>query len=343
NVRANRLAHNLRELGVGLDVLVGICVKRSVEMVVGLLGILKAGGAYVPLDPAYPDARLAFMLNDSGAKILLTESALASRFSGADVHVLNIDFEHEWPGQKVDDNLPTVSSSEAAVYMIYTSGSTGQPKGAIITQSGLVNYLNWADKTYELDRGNGSVVHSPLAFDLTVTTLWGPLLGGQPIQLIREDEGIDGLSVVLGEGHDYNVVKVTPSHLQALADLLPAEHAPQAPRTLIIGGDALWAENIAYWRKFAPDTRLINEYGPTETVVGCCVYEVQPDDSTSGPVPIGRPIGNTQLYIGGAGVGRGYVNQPRLTAERFVPDPFGNEPGGRLYRTGDLVRHLREG
>jgi amino acid adenylation domain-containing protein len=361
NVRANRLAHNLRELGVGLDVLVGICVKRSVEMVVGLLGILKAGGAYVPLDPAYPDARLAFMLNDSGAKILLTESALASRFSGADVHVLNIDFEHEWPGQKVDDNLPTVSSSEAAVYMIYTSGSTGQPKGAIITQSGLVNYLNWAGKTYELDRGNGSVVHSPLAFDLTVTTLWGPLLGGQPIQLIREDEGIDGLSVVLGEGHDYNVVKVTPSHLQALADLLPAEHAPQAPRTLIIGGDALWAENIAYWRKFAPDTRLINEYGPTETVVGCCVYEVQPDDSTSGPVPIGRPIGNTQLYIldeffqlvpcgvsgelyiGGAGVGRGYVNQPGLTAERFVPDPFGNAPGGRLYRTGDLVRHLREG
>jgi acyl-coenzyme A synthetase/AMP-(fatty) acid ligase/acyl carrier protein len=226
----------------------------------------------------------------------------------------------------------------------------------MIPHRGLVNYLSWAVEFYGAEAGLAAPVHSPLGFDLTVTSLLCPLLKGGSVVLIAEEKGIDGLSSALESGEDFSLIKITPSHLELLARLLPNADAARRVRALVVGGEALPGEPLAFWRTHSPETRIINEYGPTETVVGCCVYEVKADDKFAGMVPIGRPITNTrlyildskmrpvgagtegELYIGGAGVARGYLNRPALTAESFVPDPFGVERGARLYRSGDAVR-----
>ncbi|MCA1614328.1 MAG: AMP-binding protein, partial [Acidobacteria bacterium] len=309
NRSANRLAHYLRQAGVGPDNRVGILLERSSRMVVALLGVLKAGGAYVPLEADIPAERLSFMARDAGVGVLLTQRELAARFpQGDDVRVILLD--EEWPQVEAlpAEPLPPAASPENLAYVIYTSGSTGTPKGVMITHRGLVNYLNWCAEAYGVAEGGGAPVHSPLGFDLTVTA--GEVAG--------------------------------------------------RVRAFIVGGEALTAETLRFWREHAPATRIINEYGPTETVVGCCVYEVPGGDLPPGAVPIGRPVANAQmhvldarlhpvpagttgeLYIGGAGVARGYLNRPALTAERFVPDPFG-PAGARLYRTGDLGRRLPDG
>jgi acyl-coenzyme A synthetase/AMP-(fatty) acid ligase/acyl carrier protein len=209
--------------------------------------------------------------------------------------------------------------------------------------------------------GGGTVVHSPLGFDLTVTSVFSPLLVGQRLVLIREDQGIDSLGAALRREGDFSLIKLTPSHLEVLAQQFSATEIAGLTRALIIGGEALVGESISFWQKHAPETRLINEYGPTETVVGCCVYEVARGTIITTAVPIGRPIANTQLYvldrhmnpvpmgvsgelyIGGDGVARGYLNRPELTAERFIADPFSAESGSRLYKTGDLARYLSDG
>ena len=251
---------------------------------------------------------------------------------------------------------------DSLAYVLYTSGSTGRPKGVEVTHGGLARYVDWAIDAYRADGGTGTLVHSPLGFDLTVTGLWVPLAAGRPVTLISEAEGVEGLERALRAGHDRTLVKLTPSHLEVLRHRIPPEELAGRARALVIGGEALHAETLAPWIEHAPETRLINEYGPTETVVGCCVEVVDPTaGSTEGVVPIGRPIAGAglwvvdrrlrpvppgclgELVIGGDGVARGYRGRPGLTAERFVPDPFSGRPGARLYTSGDQVRSLADG
>jgi amino acid adenylation domain-containing protein len=361
NARANRLARRLRALGVGPEVLVGVCASRSTAMVVGLLAILKAGGAYVPLDPNYPADRLAFMLGDARVSVVLTQENLLERLPDAPAPVICLDRELEAVASEPDDDLPAGATLDNLAYVIYTSGSTGRPKGAMIHHRGLANYLAWCVRAYRLPEGAGAPVHSSISFDLTITSLLAPLVAGGRVDLLEESLGIEQLSEALRRARNYSLVKITPAHLRWLGDQLDPRHASGATRAFVIGGEALKPEHVEFWRRNAPDTTLFNEYGPTETVVGCCVYRVPRDQSLSSPIPIGRPIASMrlyvtderlepvpmgvagELYIGGPGLARGYLRRPGLTAGRFIPDPFCEEPGGRLYRTGDRVLWRSDG
>ncbi|HYO54119.1 non-ribosomal peptide synthetase, partial [Archangium sp.] len=361
NRRANQLAHLLRRKGVGPETLVALSTERSVETVVGLLGILKAGGAYVPLDPAYPRERLAFMMEDTRARVLVTQSTLLGRLGEHAAEVLCLDTLQEALERESMESVASSVTARNLAYVIYTSGSTGRPKGAMIEHRGVSNYLTWSARAYGVEGGQGAPVHSSISFDLTVTSLILPLVAGRPVVMVAEEAGVEGLGEALRAGADFSLVKLTPTHLRVLSQQLRPEEARGRTRAFVIGGEGLTAESLTFWRTHAPRTRLINEYGPTETVVGCCVYEVAAGDAEVGSVPIGKPIANTQLYvldrslqlvpmgvrgelyIGGDGVGRGYLARPELTAERFIPDPFSAEPGARLYKTGDVVRRLPDG
>ena len=368
NARSNRLAHDLRELGVGPDVLVAICVERSLEMVVGLLAILKAGGAYVPLDPSYPGERLAFMIEDSAPAVILSHaparSALEAAMTGSKTRPPILDLEADLPpriGQaSANPGLVEVGlTSSHLAYVIYTSGSTGTPKGVAITHEGLHNYVAWAVRYYRLDLGSGAPVLTPFAFDATATSLYLPILAGKQILLLPEEQQFDVIARGDTDAGKFSLLKLTPAHLDVLNHSASVANLKELTHCLVIGGDSLSEATVAPWRQRAPQTRLINEYGPTETVVGCVVYEVRPTDPDEGSVPIGRPISNTriylldeglqpvpvgvagEIYIGGAGVARGYLNRPELTAERFIASPF--VAGDRLYKTGDLGRYLSDG
>jgi amino acid adenylation domain-containing protein len=359
NERANQLARFLRRFGIGPDSLVGLCVDRSLEMVVGTLGVLKAGAGYVPMDPTYPADRLAFMLQDANVFVLLTQSDLLDQLPSHNGPRVSLDSDWDVIAKERKDNLAAWANPANLAYVIYTSGSTGKPKGVMIHHRGLVNYLTWATESYEVAAGCGAPVHSSFSFDLTITSLFAPLLVGRSIFLVAD--GIENLAEALLARENYSLVKITPAHLRALAELMPANEVRGRVRTLVIGGEALHMESLAFWRTHAPMTRLINEYGPTETVVGCCVYEVTEEDPAAGPVPIGTPVANSQLYvlddslqpvekgttgelyIGGDGVGMGYLNRKQLTDERFILDPFSRNRRGRLYRTGDLARFNEEG
>ena len=361
NQRANQIAHYLRKLGVGPDSLVGVCMQRSTEMVAALLGVWKAGGAYVPLAPSYPQERLAFMVSDAAVQVLLTQKRCEHLFSPAHERTLFLD--SDWPtiARESQSNPELLSTPSNLAYVMYTSGSTGNPKGAMILQSGLVNYLTWAIKAYAVEPGGSVPVHSSISFDLTVTSLYTPLLAGARVELVPEDAAAQSLLTALQRQKGRSLVKITPAHLELLSLQLSPGEVDNMTNVFVIGGENLLAEKLKLWRESAPATRLINEYGPTETVVGCCVYQVKPDDPRNGSVPIGRPIDNTQLYvldpemkpvalgemgelyIGGAGVARGYWNRPELTAERFLPNPFSEIPGSRLYKSGDLARYRPDG
>ncbi|BBA33066.1 putative linear pentadecapeptide gramicidin synthetase LgrB [Methylocaldum marinum] len=361
DARANQLAHHLQALGVGPESRIGLCLERAPELVVGLLGVLKAGAAYVPLDPAYPRERLAFMLEDAAVSVLLTQARLRESLPETSVPVLCLDQAWATMAQRPDSAPVSGVGPENLAYVIYTSGSTGKPKGVMIVHQGLINYLSWCTEAYAVADGNGTPVQSSIGFDATITSIFPALLVGRPVILLPEKQEIEGLSALLQAQRDLSLVKITPAHLDALGPLLSPKALSGQARALILGGEALTMKSLAVWRTYAPETRLINEYGPTETVVGCCVYEVPPEASSSGAVPIGRPIANTQLYvlderfrpvpigvpgelhIGGDGVARGYLYRPELTAEKFIPHPFSRVPGARLYRTGDLARWRADG
>jgi amino acid adenylation domain-containing protein len=359
NARANQLAHYLRKQGVGPEVVVGLCMERSVEMVVALLGTLKAGGAYLPLDPDYPRQRLEYLLADAQAGLVLTQARLLPQLPVHSGWTIALDDEWNAIAAESEENPLPNSAAENLAYVIYTSGSTGQPKGVMITQGGLVNYLQWASTTYPFAAGAGSPLHSTLAFDLTVTTLYAPLLVGGWVELTIEGEGSAGLEEAWRERSGYAVVKLTPAHLRLLNSTeASAARLRQWTAGLIVGGEPLNWEQVRPWAQTG--VRVYNEYGPTETVVGSSAYEVE-EGKESGSVPIGQPISNTEMYvldewqqpvaigvrgeiyIGGAGVARGYWQRAELTAERFVPHPYSVTGGERLYRTGDEGRYLEDG
>jgi amino acid adenylation domain-containing protein/FkbM family methyltransferase len=360
NRRSNQLANYLRSVGVQPDVPVALCLSRSEAMVVAILGVLKAGGAYVPLDPNDPLERLSLIFEETKTPVVLTESLLAERLPSTWGQVLCLDTDWDLVATQPETIINTANAENLA-YVIYTSGSTGRPKGVMVTHRGLVNYLSWATEAYRVSEGRGAPSHSPLSFDLTVTSLLAPLWAGRTVTILSDETAAAGLAESLRSESGYSLVKITPAHLALLANSIP-DDARDWTNAIVIGGEMLTFETLAPWRRKLPQTRFINEYGPTETVVGCCVYEVNAQTPTgAGAVPIGRPISNTrlyvldadfeptpigvagELYIGGFGLARGYLERPDLTAQSFVPDPFSDEPGARLYRTGDLARYLPDG
>ncbi|MEM9486819.1 MAG: amino acid adenylation domain-containing protein, partial [Cyanobacteria bacterium P01_F01_bin.116] len=358
NKQSNQLAHHLQILGVGPETLVGICVERSLEMLVGVLAILKAGGAYVPMDPSYPSSRLQFMFSDARISVLLSQSHLLNKLPSLEAKIVLLDRDESNIAQSSTEPLSIEITPESLAYVIYTSGSTGRPKGVMIPHQGLVNYLSWAVQAYKVATGGGAPVHSSLGFDATITGLFAPLLVGKPVVLLSPQQEIESLCQALQSNQQFSLVKLTPAHLELLNQMLPPETLADQSQALVIGGEALMGHQLTFWQTHASNTRLINEYGPTETVVGCCVYETDETTDLTGAIPIGRPIANTQLYvldayqqrvpvgvagelhIGGNGVARGYLNRPELTRERFIDSPFGK---GRLYKTGDLVRYRPDG
>ncbi|SCG78411.1 non-ribosomal peptide synthetase/type I polyketide synthase [Micromonospora humi] len=365
HARAEALAETLRARGVGVGGLVGVLLPRTVGFTVAVLAVLRAGAAYVPLDPANPPARLRHLIDDTAARTVLTCAELAHLVPG-DAALLVPDTtatpaEPARGGPRRRPRRRPAPTPDDLAYVIHTSGSTGRPKGVMVTHRGVANYVRWATQAYRLRAGDVVPLHSSVGFDLTVTSLLVPLAAGATVRMIGEHLGPAALGEALRDTDTpFGLVKLTPAQLELVThQLRPAELAGRT-RCFVIGGENLRADQVAPWRAHAPETALVNEYGPTETVVGCAAYEVAPDTPTDGSVPIGRPIANTalhlldtwgnpvpvgvvgELYVGGAGVARGYLGQPDRTAERFRPDPFAG-PGARLYRTGDLARRRPDG
>ncbi|MFN6515779.1 MAG: non-ribosomal peptide synthase/polyketide synthase [Nostoc sp. CreGUA01] len=356
NTRANSLAHYLQSLGVKPDTLVGICVERSLLMVVGLLGILKAGGAYVPLDPEYPTERLSFMLEDAQVPILLTQEQLLEKLPQHQGQVVCLDTDWKLISQLSQDNPIAAVQDSNLAYVIYTSGSTGKPKGAMNTHLGICNRLLWMQQAYQLTAVDCILQKTPFSFDVSVWEFFWPLLTGARLVVAKPGGHKDSAYLVnLIVEQQVTTLHFVPSMLQAFIEEQSVKNCSSLKR-VICSGEALPLE--LQERFFAQlDCQLHNLYGPTEAAIDVTFWQCQ-QKSNLKTVPIGRPIANTQiyildshlqsvpvgvageLYIGGLGVARGYLNRPELTTERFIRNPFG---ANRLYKTGDLARYLPDG
>jgi len=357
NDRANQLAHHLQSLGVGPDTLVAICMERSLDMLVGLLGILKAGGAYVPLDPAYPLERLAFMVRDSGAPVLLTQQPLRDQLQldPSGCRILCLDADRATIAAGPTRNPASRARPDHLAYVIYTSGTTGEPKGVELRHQGLLNLIFWHRNTYQVRPDDKATHLAGVGFDASVWELWPYLTAGACLHLPDEETRL-----VAEKLRDWLVAReITLSFVPTpVAEKLVALAWPGkvALRALLTGGDRLTCQ-VSPWLPFP----LINHYGPTESTVvaTCAAVELESGDGQA--PPIGRPIANTQvylldearrpvpigstgeIYIGGDGLARGYHHRPELTAEKFISHPFSGEPGDRLFKTGDLARVLPTG
>ncbi len=356
NARAASIAQRLLTFAEP-GAVIAIMAPVSFDLVLAILGVLKAGCAYVPVEPATPRARLQKMLDAANARLVLVPESLVDRVPEGRQAVL-IDAEPD-PGACTTRALPASMPSSLA-YIMFTSGSSGTPKGVMVTHDGVVNYLSWCLGSYPVHAGTGAPLCSPPWSDMSVTSLFLPLISGTSVTLLDQDDAVDALDDALRTGPGFSFVKVTPSHLDALRHLSLGREAPSGTAAFVVGGEALHAETLSLWRDETPDLLIFNEYGPTETVVGCAVHAVRAGDVAPGPIPIGKAIANTrlyvldryggpvpvgnpgELYIAGAGVASGYVGAPALTAESFRDDPF-SPGGGRMYRTGDRVRYRGDG
>ncbi|MFE7332870.1 amino acid adenylation domain-containing protein, partial [Streptomyces sp. NPDC057565] len=352
---SNRLARLLRDRGVGRESLVGLCVPRSVEMVVGLLAVLKAGGAYVPLDPAYPRERLAYMAEDAGLRVVLAERSAAGVLPESDALVLTV--EDVWPelDRWPDTPLESGVTGDDLAYVMYTSGSTGHPKGVAVTHADVTALA--LDSRFA--RGHECVLmHSPQAFDASTYELWAPLLSGGRAVAVPQGVALTSESLRdLVAAHQITAVFMTTVLFHLFAQDDPGCLA--GLREVWTGGEPVGADAVRRVRAACPDLVVVDVYGPTETTTFATCFRMEPQDQVPVELPIGRPLDNTRVFvldnslqpvpvgvagelcIGGVGLARGYLGRPELTAEAFVADPFGS--GGRLYRTGDLVRRLSDG
>jgi len=355
NKRANRMAHYLRSSGTGPETLIGICLERSVEMMVGLLGVLKAGGAYVPLDPAFPETRLAFMLEDAQVSVLITQKKLAEKLPVHETHVLFLDTDWDMIAEESEDNTGRWVVGDNLAYVIYTSGSTGKPKGVQIPHSALSNFLLSMQQCPGLVKQDVLLAVTTLSFDIAALELFLPLIVGARVVLADHETVIDGVKLADQiTKHGVTVMQATPATWRLLVE---SEWKGKKTLKALCGGEAL---PVGLARQLTSHVGFLwNMYGPTETTIWSGVCKVEAEDSLT---PIGLPIANTrfyvldaylnpvpigvpgELYIGGSGLARGYLNRPELTSEKFVTNPFSREPEKkRLYRTGDLVRYLPDG
>ncbi len=359
NRRANQLAHHLRGLGIGPEARVGVCLERSTEMIVALLGILKAGGAYLPLDPSYPQERLSFMLEDAGAAALLTQARTARTLPVEGAPTIRLDAD--WPeiARNGAENPAAALDASNAAYLIYTSGSTGRPKGVLVEHRNLLN-STLARFSYYAEPVGRFLLLSSFAFDSSVAGIFWTLCQGGTLLLVPEGRQQETRRLVdLIEARGVSHLLCLPSLYELLLE--PANAARLgALKSVIVAGEACREDLVSEHFRLLPATTLDNEYGPTEATVWSTVYRARPEEQCR-RVPIGRPINNArvyildrqmqptptgapgELYVGGAGIARGYLHRPALSAEKFLPDPFGAQPGARLYRTGDLARYLADG
>lgn len=356
NERANQLAHRLRKLGVGPESLVALLLARSPEMVVAMLGVLKAGGAYVPLDIAQPKERLSSMLQNAHPVAVVTQSDF-------------VDLVQEWPVVNLDtESLDAESAENPArnttasnlMYVIYTSGSSGVPKGVAVEHRQLINYLRGVQEKLNLPAGASYAMVSTFAADLGNTAIFPALASGGTLHIMAQERISDPEAVATYfDEHQIDCLKIVPGHLGALlSSSQPERVLPR--RVLVVGGEASPREGAIEVQGLKPELRILNHYGPTETTVGVLTWELTQGGQWTNTLPLGRPLRNTrayvldanllpvpvgvpgELYVGGGNVTRGYLNQPDLTAERFIPDPFSAAPGERLYQTGDMVRFISE-
>ncbi|QUL52224.1 amino acid adenylation domain-containing protein [Paenibacillus tritici] len=354
NKKSNQLAGLLSGFGAGRGTVTGLFTVHSMESIIGILAVMKAGGAYIPLDPSYPADRIRFILDEAAVSVLLIncEWNQAIAYNG---RIIDLNDSALYEGQEVNPGI-SIHSNDLA-YVIYTSGSTGVPKGTMIEHQGLSNYVSWAAKMYFGPDEEVVPLYSSLAFDLTVTSIFAPLVSGNLIVIYRDDEEEFVLFRVIKD-NKATVLKLTPAHLSLIQD---QDFSCSAIRRFIVGGDMLSTELARKVQKYfkQQQVQIYNEYGPTETVVGCMIHQYNPNLDNGASVPIGRPAGNVQiyildrggnpvppyaigeLYISGQGVARGYLNRTELSQEKFVDNPF--IPGQRMYRTGDLARFISGG
>ena len=352
---SNQLAHCLQLLGVGPDVPVGLCLDRSLKFVVGALGILKAGGAYLPLDPAYPPGRLAFMLNDAQAPVIITKQGMAERLPSGPWRVVTLDSD----GPEISSqglNAPLGGArAENLAYVIYTSGSTGQAKGVEITHRSLVNLIFWHRRAFRVGPADRATQLASPGFDAAVWELWPYLTAGASVHL--PDETTRVTPELLRDWLIARSITISFAPTALAEQLLQLEWPLRLPLRILLTG----ADTLHHYPSSALPFILVNNYGPTECTVVATSGVVPPVLSASATPSVGRPIDNTQVYIlaadsktvpmgepgelhiGGLGLARGYRNRPDLTAQKFIPDPFRREPGARLYKTGDLARYLPDG
>ncbi|MCA7013924.1 amino acid adenylation domain-containing protein [Dickeya dadantii] len=360
NQQANRIAHALLRRGFGVGSRVAVYLPRSPALAAAILGVMKSGAAWVPVDVRYPADRASLMMQTAEVQAVLTQHdvdiaalTLPAEATVLDVAALPPDDDATNPLLEID--------GEQLCYILFTSGSTGVPKGVMIPHRGLRHYLDHACRDYSRRGGQGSTLHASISFDATLTSLFLPLLCGQTLHILPDEEDIGALVDLWRRTPGLTMVKITPAHLELLSQQLPADAAGHAAM-LVVGGESLSASALRFWQQHAPQVLIVNEYGPTEATVGCCIHTFAAGETgADGAVPIGRPIANTrlylldaqrqlvpfgapgELYIGGDGVALGYYQRPDLTEQRFIADPFSTDPAARLYRTGDRACYLPDG
>ena len=358
NVRANQLGHYLKRCGIGSDRLVGICVDRSLEMVIGLLGILKAGGAYVPLDPIYPQDRLAFMVKDADLGLILTQEKLQPHLSHLGTDYVQLDADWSVISQELESNPVSGVHPDSLAYVMYTSGSTGQPKGTSIPHRSVVRLVHHTNYVH-LGPEEVFLQFAPLAFDASTFEVWGSLLNGAKLVIFPPHRpSLEELGEVI-ENQEISTLWLTAGLFHQMVEHQGERLSGVAQ--VLAGGDVLSPSHVNRFLKQPGKGRLINGYGPTENTTFTCCHSMERGSEIGSAVPIGRPIANTQvfllsedfepvpvgvageLYIGGDGLARDYLNRPDLTAEKFLPHPFSDEPGERVYRTGDRACYCPDG
>jgi aspartate racemase len=360
NTRANKLSHYLKRLGVGPDVRVALCLRRSAESLVGLMAILKAGGAYVPIDPSNPPQRIALLIEEADVRVILTEQAVLARLPQSGIRVFSIDSQWGELSKESSLNPCSASSAQSIAYVLYTSGSTGKPKGVMVEHRQVVNYaLSYIELT-DIIRCSSFALVQPLSVDASVPVIFPSLFMGRCIHIISETRATDPWALAeYFDARNIDCLKIAPSHLSALQTTSHPERIMPGSR-LVMGGEGIRWSWIRELQAMAPGCEIFNHYGPTETTVGVLTYKVPSDAESNSYVmtPLSRTTANTQvyildsqlrpvptghvgeIYIGGHAVTRGYLNRPEFTAERFLPDCLGGEPGARLYKSGDLARYL---
>ncbi len=372
DAQSNRLAHYLKSVGIRAGTLVGLVVDRSHQMVIAILAVLKSGGAYVPIDPGYPAARIAMAIEDAQLDFLLTTEQIRASLPASSGRLISLDGDAEVIAAQSSDPVPSSAAENDLAYVIYTSGSTGKPKGVLIEHRSLVNYIAWANQTYCKGERLAWPLFSSLAFDLTVTSIFTPLISGGQIVIYAENPKAPGMAILeVIEDGAVDIVKLTPSHLAMIKDM---DLGATGIRKLIVGGEDLKTQlALDITKKFGRPVEIFNEYGPTEATVGCMIHLYDPEKDTGLSVPIGIPAANSgvfildehcnvvpagitgEIYLAGDGLARGYLNRPKLTAQKFltIDDPGQKSPAAqppprhpqslRLYKTGDLARWNAEG
>lgn len=365
NERSNQLARFLRKRGIGHEARVGICLRRSLELPVAILAVLKAGAACVPLDPAYPKERLTYMLEDSEASLVLSQPGLLSEVTDFEAEVVNLEPDWKLFADESRENVRSNVEPENLAYVIYTSGSTGKPRGVLLTHGGLVNHNVAASKLFGITTTDRMAQFASISFDIAIEEIFPTWIAGGSL-IVREEDaslavgdflrwvdqnGVTALDLPTAYWHEL-VREMAESTLKL----------PKSLRLVIVGGEKAQSGALATWRKLTGSrVRWVNTYGPTETSVIVTSYEPKDSEELPAVLPIGRPIANTKiyilskslqmlpvgvagdLYVSGPGLARGYLNRPETTAEKFVADPFSQEPGARMYKTGDLARYLSNG